>query len=633
MNNTYAQLFTPMKIGNLEIKNRFVVPAMDSHYTNEQHQFTDQALNYYGQRAKGGFGLITTEFMCVSEEGLAEPTQAGIYDDCFIPMLTKLVNRIHENDGLIFAQLQHSGRLQGANTTSKPAVGASWIPASGDKKIHELTTLEVKGVIQKFIEAAIRAQKSGFDGVEIHGAHGYLLAQFLSKGVNKRVDEYGGNLSNRARIVCEIIKGIKEQCGKDYPVVVRTSGDEAYFGGNNIEDAIGQACLFEAAGADALHLSHGVAIHPYYTPAGFNIENARKMKAALHIPVIVVGRINDPALALSIIESKAADFVALGRQSICDPCFPNKVKESRTNEIFTCTGCLQRCLYTNMFEEGFGTSCMINPFSGKENIWKIEPASQSKKIAIVGAGPAGLQASWILAKRGHHVEVFEKEATAGGQYRLAAIPPMKQDLAKTISTYLALGKRYGVKMHYQTKVTKEMLYGFDEVIIATGSLPIIPPIPGIDLDNVVNALDVLSFNQCFSNKKILVLGAGLVGAETAEVLGEYQNQVTIVDMLGKVAPLAPKRPRLALIDHLQKQNVQFILNSKVVEIRKDGILYENNQEVHSLTGFDYIVLAFGSKANKELQLEGEHIHYIGDASKAGDAKKAIYEASLLGMKL
>ena len=353
----YQQLFTPMKIGKLEIKNRFVVPAMDSHYTNEEHYFTNQAVNYYGERAKGGFGLIFTEFLCVSEEGLAEKTQAGIYDDCFIDMLSKITERVHENGGKIFAQLQHSGRLQGKGTTSLMPVGASNLPnPSNPQKVHELTVDEIQGIIQKFVDAALRAQKAGFDGVEIHGAHGYLLAQFLSKDVNKRVDQYGGNITNRARIVCEIVEAVKKACGQDYPVVVRTSGDEGYVGGNSIEDAMVHAMCFENAGADAIHISYGEAIRSYYVKSGFNIENVKRVKEVVSIPVIGVGRINDATLALSAIRSQAMDFVALGRQSICDPHFPEKVQGGRLDEILTCTGCMQRCLYTNMFEEGYGTS-------------------------------------------------------------------------------------------------------------------------------------------------------------------------------------------------------------------------------------------------------------------------------------
>lgn len=639
MDKNFSALFQPMKIGAMEIKNRFVVPAMDSHYSDDQHFFVEQALNYYGERAKGEFGLIITEFMCVSEEGLAEKTQAGIYDDKFIDMLSRLVDRVHQNGSHILAQIQHSGRLQGSNTTDLMAVGASNIPDKNKLiKVHELTTSEVKDIIDKFVQGALRAQKAGFDGVEIHGAHGYLLAQFLSKGVNKRVDQYGGNITNRARIVCEIIEGVKKYCGQDFPVVVRTSGDEGYYGGNDIEDAIAQAKLFELAGADAIHVSYGVAIQSNYTKTGFNIENAKRIKEVVSIPVITVGRINDPGLALSVIESKAADFVALGRQSICDPHFPRKVKEGRMNEIFTCTGCMQRCLYTSMFEEGFGTSCMINPFSGKENIWVIDKTETPKKIGIIGAGPAGLQASWVLGKKGHQVTVYDKEKTAGGQYRLASVPTMKQDLAKTISTYLAYCQKYHVSIQYETEVTSDLLRqeAFDEIIVATGSLPVIPPIEGITNDNVYLANDILSFQHTFQNKKLLVLGAGLVGCETAEVLAEYNNQVMVVDMLDQAAPLAPKRPRQALLEHLNDLHVKILLQSRVEKINKDGIQYINNDEHLSLEGFDAIILAFGSKPNQELyhQIEDlKNVHIIGDAYKASDAKKAIFEATQLALKL
>lgn len=628
----YKELFKSIKIGTMEVKNRLVVPAMDSHYTDENHYFTKQALNYYGKRAQGGFGLIFTEFMCVSEEGLAEKTQAGIYDDCFIEQLTRLTQRVHDNGSKMIAQLQHSGRLQGKGTSNHQPVGASNIPAIGDnREIHELTKDEIKVIIQKFVDAALRAKKANFDGVEIHGAHGYLLAQFLSKGINKRVDEYGGNITNRARIVVEIIKAIKEACGKDYPVIVRTSGNEGYYGGNDIEDAVAQAILFKEAGADALNISYGVAIQSYYVKAGFNIDNVRRIKEVVSIPVIGVGRINDPTLALSIIKSGSADLIALGRQSICDPDFPNKVKDNLINEILTCTGCLQRCLYTQMFEDGFGTSCMINPFSGKEGLWNIEPTIIIKNIAIVGAGVAGLHAAWILAKRGHNVVVYEKDTVAGGQYRLASVPNMKHTLAKTISTYVAFCDKHGVKIQYNTLATKEMLDGFDEVIIASGAQPIVPPIRGIDQKNVVLANDVLAFKEIINGKKVAVLGAGLVGAETAEVLADYNNEVDIIDMIDQVAPLAPKRTRTKLIEHLNTFNVGYFLNRKVIQIKENSIEVENNEIIEELTGYDVFVLAFGSKSYRPIEMD--RACYLGDALKVGDAKKAIYEATKLGLEL
>ncbi len=636
----FDKLFEPMNIGKLEIKNRFVMPPMDSHYTDQDHYYTEQAYNYYGERAKGGFGLIITEYTCVSIEGLASKTQAGIYDDKFIPSLAKLTQRVHEHRAKIFCQIHHAGRIQGTGTSDLVAVGASSKPdASKLIKVHELTTAEIPGVVQKFVDGAIRAKKAGFDGVEVHGAHGYLLAQFLSKGVNKRVDQYGGNTTNRARIVCEIIGGIKGACGQDFPVIVRSSGAEGYYGGNTIEDAVAQAILFEKAGADGVHISHGVAIQSYYVDAGFNIANVAKVKEALSIPVIGVGRINDPTLALSIVESGQADFVALGRQSICDPHFPRKVKEGLLDELLICSGCMQRCLYTDNFEPGFGTSCMINPLSGKENMWKVEATQKAKKIAVIGAGPAGLQATWILAKRGHDVHLYEKEAKAGGQYALASVPAMKQDLAKAVSTYLAFNNKYGTKIHYNTMATAELLDSqqFDEIVIATGSVPVVPRIPGIDGGNVVLASDILSFEKMYSNQNILVLGGGLVGAETGELLGEYNNKVAIVDMVDKIAPLAPKRPRMNLVEHLEHLGVEFYLESKVLAINSDGIDYEHNGQSATLSGYDTIVLAFGSRANNALgdalKLTHGNVHIIGDAFQARDAQKAIFEATKLAIEL
>lgn len=636
----YDLLFTPTRVGSLELKNRFVMPAMDSHHTTCEHQYSEQALNYYGERARGGFGLLITEYMCVSEEGLAHSTQAGIYDDCFLPMLSRLVQRIHEEGGKVFAQLQHSGRRQGIGVTALMPVGASCIPAEGcQDRVHELTAEEVQIVKGRFAEAAIRAQKAEFDGVEIHAAHGYLLAQFLSKASNKRVDRYGGTITDRARIICEILRDIKKVCGADYPVSVRISGQEDTFGGNDIEDAMVQSRLFESAGADVINVSCGMAIHSYFSKPGFNLDLTRRIKEIVDIPVIGIGRINDPTLALTAVAGGYCDYIALGRQSICDPHFPEKVKRGCLDEILTCTGCMQRCLYSDFFEEGYGISCMINPFSGKEGMWTVEEARNKKKIAVIGAGPAGLQAAWILGKRGHSVTVYEKEAYAGGQYRLAAASPMKQGLGKTISTYLAFCKKYGVVIQYNTEVDRNFLEikEYDEIILAVGAIPVIPVIVGINSRNVCLASDILACRNVLHKQKVLVLGAGLVGAETAEFLTGYHNAVTIVDMIDEIAPTAPPRPRSDLLEHLGQQKVKSVLGSRVLEILADGIRYEKSGTVHELHGFDTIVLAFGSHPDlllyDELKELTKNVHIIGDSDKAGDAKKAIFEATELALEL
>lgn len=348
----YKALFEPVNIGSVTLKNRFVMPAMDSSTTTAEHKFSKQSIDYLSARAEGGFGLVIAEFMAVDPSGFATPNQVGIYDDSFIPNLRELTDAIHAKNGKCCAQIHHAGIQTKTSCIGMRPFAVSGIPSTKYKEpVHEMTSREVYALIEKFADAGLRAKKAGFDFVEVHGAHGYLIAQFLSKATNKRCDEFGGSYENRARFASEVIKKIKVRCGSDFPVLFRISADEFMNGGNKIEDAVVYAKLAEKAGADAIHISTGSAaggniVTTYYTDPGFNVENAAKVKKAVHVPVICVGRINDPALAEEIIESGQADLISLGRQSICDSEFPNKIYEGREEEIFHCTGCMQRCYYS-----------------------------------------------------------------------------------------------------------------------------------------------------------------------------------------------------------------------------------------------------------------------------------------------
>lgn len=569
-----------------------------------------------------------------------------MWDDSYIEGLKELTQEVHKNGARIFAQLHHSGMMCVEKNTGVQPAGPSAIAATNYlEKVREYSNQEVYELIEDYAKGALRAKMSGFDGVEIHAAHHYLLAQFLSDFTNKRVDEFGGSFTNRFRIIAHIIKRIRELCGEDFPQIMRISAEEFLEGGNHPEDAFIYCHMAQQAGIDAIHLSTGTGmggniVAPYYYQPGFNVEFSERLKKMVQVPVITVGRINDPAMAEQIVASGRADMVSLGRQSVCDPEFPNKVKEGRIDEIFQCTGCMQRCYYSKGCEDSdVGISCMMNPFSGKEDRWKILPTQKKKKIAVIGAGPGGLEAAWVLAKRGHEVDVYEKNSTAGGTFRLAMVPPFKQDFGKMIFTFETLLKKYGGRIHYNTELSNEMLgrLDVDELILATGCQPLVPPIPGLDINKVKLANQVLLGEEIISGKKVLVIGGGLVGCETAEFLNLYHNEITIIDMMPKLAKDCVSRVRSVLLERLENAGTDMLTQVKVTEILSDGVRAERLGEEIILEGYDEMVLALGARSYNPLEEEAKKyfskVHVIGDAFRARDAKYAIYEGAKLAMEL
>lgn len=630
----------------MEIKNRFVMPAMESGTTSLEHKFTEQSIGYFTARAKGGFGLIITDYMAVSPEGIGVKNEVSLWSDEFIPNLRSMTDAVHAEGAKIFAQLHHSGMMCVEKTTGVPPKGPSAIAACNYlEKVTAYTNEEVYQLIDCYTEAARRAKAAGYDGVEVHAAHGYLIAQFLSKFSNKRVDEFGGSYENRFRFAGLIIKGIREKCGDDFPMLFRISAEEYIEAGNTMEDALLYSSMAEAAGVNAIHVSTGTGIGgnvvaPQYYEPGFNVKNAEIIRKHVNIPVITVGRINDPVLAREIVASGQADMVSLGRQSICDSEFPKKLKEGREDEIFHCTGCMQRCYYQPGCEEDdTGVSCMLNPFSGKENRWQITEAQEKKRIAIIGAGPAGLECAWILAKRGHQVDVYEKQAVPGGAFRLAAVPPKKQDLGNAIFTYTTLGKKYGVRYHYNAEMAESALKELeaDCVILATGSQPLVPRIPGLDPEKILLANQILDGKTVVHDENVLILGGGLVGCETAEFLHQYHNRITIVDMVDKLAKEAPKRPRAVLMERLEKAGVKAQLDTKIAEILPDGIRAEKNGQELVLGGFTTLVLSLGCRNYNPLEEAAKksfrEVYVTGDAVRARDAKQAIYQAAKLALTI
>lgn len=631
-----TKLLSPGKIGTLELKNRFVVPPMGTNFATYDGIVTDDMIAYYSRRAQGGFGLIIIEVTAIDRKGKAIVNEVGLWDDSQIPGFKKLMDAIHEAGAKVVVQLHHAGRQ------SVPPYIFGEIPEAPSKVAcpmlnfvpEAMTNERVWEIIDEFGDAAVRAKKAGADGVEVHGAHGYLVAQFMSPHANKRTDEFGGDFFGRMKFSEEIFKNIREKVGSDYPLLFRFGHDEKVNGGRTLEESVMVGRMAEAAGVDALDVSiMTYASLPYMSappamPHGFNQFPTKFIKEGVSIPVISVGRY-EPAIAESALLNGCADFISFGRESIADPDLPTKVAEERYEEIFPCIGCTQSCLgYLN----GGGTiRCLVNPLSGLENKADMTLSAESKKVLVAGSGPAGLAAAYLAARKGHDVTLAESGSEIGGQFRLASVPPCKQDIATAIRAYINNCKKEGVKICLNTPVDESFIRDLnpDAVICATGGTPLRINLPGIDGENVVDALSVLDGTANVGGR-VLVIGGGMTGVETADYMAEHNRAVTIIEMREDIALDEASAPRYFLIPRLKEHGVNWIVGATVKEILSDGVVYEANGIPQTLSGFDTIVLALGVRAYNPLEdivrSMGKPVYVIGDAAKPGPANKATESA-------
>ncbi len=638
----FSKTFSPYKIGNLIVKNRLIVPAMDSGVFDPEGLVIQPTLDYYGARAAGGFGLIIIEIAAVERRGVGMPDEPNVWSDEGIAGMTKLANYIKNHGARTIVQLHHAGRETVAAMAGEQIVAPSSVPCPTNRETpHEFTTQEVYDLIQHYVDAAVRCQKAGFDGVEIHAAHGYMGGQFLSPRSNKRVDEFGGGVEGRAYFMKLVVEGIKNACGEDFVVTARISSKENRIGGIEMEETIVFAQMLEDYGYDALHISAGTyetwqtIVPPSSWQSGWNLGSARRIKEAVDIPVISVGLFHDPYTIETALKRGDCDAVALGRQSICDPDFPNKMYAGVIEDIIPCLGCTQRCMEFNFPENlmpgDWGVSCMLNPESSHRADRLLKLTDQPKNVVVVGAGPGGMQAAFMAAGRGHKVILLEKnpENRVGGQFLIAAYPPFKQGLTRAIRYQLHMCKKNGVDIRFDTEATPELIGELnpDVLIMATGATPIVPPIPGIHDTGVVQANDVL-LGEPVLKSSALIIGGGEVGVETAEYATDYCSKVTIVEMLPTVAEKLYLTVRNDLVDRLKKEEVEIHCNTKVLEFIEGGVIAECNGEKITLDGYDHVILALGSRSYVPFDPTGlaPEIYTVGDAVKARDAKWAIYEA-------
>ena len=650
----YSKIFEQGKIGNVTFKNRLVMSPMGTSLAEMDGSPSEDMVAFYEARAIGGAGLIIPEITRVNDvHGVGMMRQLSVSKDRHIEGLAKLATAVHKHGTKIFIQLHHPGRETVTALTGGPVVSASAIPCKYlQQETRALSTEEVKALIQQFIAGGVRVKKAGCDGVELHAAHGYLLQQFLSPYTNKREDEYGGSFENRLRMITEIIQGLRAQCGPDFPIGVRLSVEEfldktgvteEYI---HIQDGVKIAMALEKCGIDFIDVSVGlyetgnVCVEPISFPQGWRKDLIKAVKDHVSIPVIGVSCIREPQAAEAFLENGIVDFVSMGRSWLADEQWGRKVLEGREKELCKCINCL-RCFESLNAWMGAGipAECALNPRACRERRYgELEYDSQGHKAVVVGGGPSGMIAAKTLAERGVKVTLIDRQSELGGTVNLAKKPPLKERMEWIADYYKVEFEKLGVEVKLGMEATAENIAEMnpDAVLVATGSKSIIPrSIPGIGGKNVYTIEEVLTGKAGLTGKKVLIVGAGVTGLETAEYLCHEGNTVVLADMLEKVAPNANHTNVADVCGRLKKYSAQFMMAHALKEIQETGVVLERLSDKEAVTvAADAVVLSLGFRPDnslvEELKVRGIPAQAIGNAIKDGTiapATRSGYEAA------
>lgn len=639
--NSYEHLFSPIQIGTTTVKNRVFMPPISTNLADKGY-VTDELVEHYAARAKGGVGLIITEVTTVEPTYIYLPGDMSICDDSYIPGWKKLTDAVHKYGAKILPQLFHPAYMAFPIPGTPQLIAPSNVgPYYAKEAPRAVTIEELKVIIRQFGEAAFRVKQAGGDGVEIHAAHAHgLLGGFLSPLYNKRTDAYGGDIHGRLRLTLEVIEEVRKMCGKDFIIDVRISGDEYTDGGQNLNDAVYVAKQLEKAGVDFIHVSGGTtimrgsSIPAPGTPMGSHSKVGEEIKKQVSIPVATVGRITEPWFAEELIANGKADICMIGRANLCDPEFVQKACEGREDEIRPCIGCL-RCLNGIMF--GKRVACTVNPSLELENEDNIPVAQEKKQVLVIGGGPAGMEAAFVAKKRGHEVVLCEKSDSLGGLVKLAAVPIAKQELTKVIQYMERKLIREGVEIRLNCEVTEEMLkneFAGYEVIAGTGADPIVVN-AFTAFKHCVTADDILA-GKAFAGRKVVVIGGGSVGCETADYLAPLVNdlfprnrEIILLEMADGIMLQESGPGRSLLTQRMMKKGIQIHCKAKVEKVEAEKIYYTENGEEHCISDADTLVLAMGyrpdSKLEETLKKVNVSYHLIGDAKKVGNIKDAITE--------
>jgi 2,4-dienoyl-CoA reductase-like NADH-dependent reductase (Old Yellow Enzyme family)/thioredoxin reductase len=645
--SSFPSLTSPMCIGDLKLRNRIVLAPMATHYGTEKGRMTERQIHYYLERARGGVGLIVTESNYVSLEGRGGINRLGLYDDHQIQEHRKLTEALHQAGTPVCAQLHHGGATVSMNSVGQYPVSCSTVPLLTRGQLfvgnvpRRLSEAEIEEMVGRFSKAAWRARESGFDAIMIHGAHGYLINEFLSPHTNKREDRYGGSDQNRARFLLEIVKAVRKALGPRFPILVRLTGEELFDGGYRIDYIQRVSKWLEDAGVDEISISAGnyeemermVALSIF--PEGFLSKDSEALKKVVKIPVGVVGRIMSPETAERILQEGKADHVYLGRALIADPEFPKKAEEGREKQIRPCIVCNRGCI--DRLFEGMDIGCSVNAAMGKEIARKIVPTEPAKSVLIVGGGPAGLETARVAAARGHRVSLWERSKKLGGTLSQAVVLPHKEGIARLVQYYLGQMELLGVTVELGKEATPEAIERFhpDVLVLAVGTEPLRLGLPGASLSHVFLARDMLE-GCAVLGQRVAIIGGGLVGAEMAEALADQGKEVVVVEQLDSVAIQAGFIVKKELLKGLCQKGVKMLVNTKALAITREGILVERFGEKELLRA-DSVLLAIGYQPRndlvKNLDVSRMKFYEIGDCVKPRMIWEAIEEGNRVGFEI
>ena len=638
----YVHLFSPIKIGKKEVKNRVFMPPISTNLANKGY-VTEELIKHYSDRAKGGVGLIVTEVVTVEPTYIYLPGDMSIHDDSFIDGWKRLYDEVHKYGTVLLPQLFHPAFMAFPIPGTPQLIAPSNVgPYYARQAPREVTVEELKVIIRQFGEAAKRVQIAGGDGVEIHAAHAHgLLGGFLSPLYNKRCDEYGGDIDGRLKLTLEVLAEVRRVCGEDFIIDVRISGDEYSDGGLNINDMTYVAKQLEKAGANMLHVSGGNTVKKGSsmpapgTKQGSHTHLSEYIKKQVSIPVVTVGRITEAWIADEIIANNLADACFIGRANLCDPEFANKSYEGRIDEIKPCIGCT-RCLNGIMF--GKRIACSVNPSFELENEENVKEADVKKKFLVIGGGLAGLEAAYMLKKRGHHVVLCEASNKLGGQINIACIPISKQELTKVVKYLVTRLHKNNIEVRMNTTVTKEIIeseFKDYEIICAYGAKP-----------NIINSLtnmaqwatadDILT-GKVYPGQKIVILGGGSVGCELADYLAPLINDrfvrnrdITVIEMGKEILMTESGAGRSVLVQRMLQKGIHIECNAKVIDATDKTITFIQNDVERKIENVDTLVFAVGYHVDQSLEEMikecGNTYYMIGDCVKPGNIKDAISTA-------